>query len=197
MKLVYKGKFKGEEQLPKGVLPDNAIKFKEPESINKLNLLMIVFSIPVIALIGAVVVISGLLYGEINIPTEFKPFTLGVLFSLLTLIPHELLHAVCYGKDDVVQLYIAPSKLMMFVLSNDPVSKARFIFLSLLPNILFGWIPLIIWAILPHSGILFYFSTMNILSGCGDYINVYNSVRQMPKGSMHQHSGVNSYWFMP
>ena len=197
MKLVYKGKFESEEQLPKGVLPDNAVKFREPESANKLNLLMFVFMIPTVVLIGMFMLLSGFIHGDVIVPYGYKISFTGLLLSLLTFFPHELLHAVCFGKDSVVQLYIAPKKLMLFVISNDPVSKVRFILLSLLPNLIFGWIPLIIWVVFPNTGPLFYFSVICILMGCGDYINVFNGVRQMPKGSMHQHSGFNSYWFMP
>jgi len=197
MKLVYKGKFESEEKLPKGVLPDNAVKFREPESANKLNLLMLVFMIPAVVLIVIIMLISGFIHGEIIVAYGYRTLFIGLLLSLLTFFPHELLHAVCFERDSVVQLYIAPKKLMIFVVSNDPVSKVRFIILSLLPNLIFGWIPLIIWAVFPHSGPLFCFSVICIMMGCGDYINVFNGVRQMPKGSMHQHSGFNSYWFMP
>ncbi len=37
MKLVFRGKYSNEEQLPKGVLPENAVRFIEPEGPKELN----------------------------------------------------------------------------------------------------------------------------------------------------------------
>jgi hypothetical protein len=89
----------------------------------------------------------------------------------------------------------------MFVTSAQPVTKARFIFLSLFPNLVFGWLPLAVWTFLPYNGAysnhLFTFAFFSILFGVGDYMNAFNAARQMPKGSMQQISGFNSYWYMP
>lgn len=90
--------------------------------------------------------------------------------------------------------------MMAFVISTKPISKRRFIFLSLLPNIVFGWIPLLIWAFMPYdaavSNILLPFSIICITFGVGDYLNVWNAMRQMPKNSMQVLSGFNSYWYI-
>ncbi|MPN54176.1 hypothetical protein SDC9_201845 [bioreactor metagenome] len=121
--------------------------------------------------------------------------------SFLTLLPHEFLHAVCFGKDAEVDLYISVKNLLIFVVSTHPISKARFIFLSLCPNLVFGWLPLLVWAVLPYneaySNILYSFSLICVMLGVGDYLNVFNAIRQMPKGSMQQLSGFHSYLFMP
>ena len=73
--------------------------------------------------------------------------------------------------------------------------------MSLLPNVIFGWVPFIVWLVLPHiailSNFLLAFSGLSNLNGAGDYLNAYNAIRQMPKGSMQQLSGMSSYWFMP
>jgi len=202
MKLIYKGVFKDEEQLPKGVLPPNAVKFREPETPEKLTLASLGFLLPVLLLIGIITFAAVMIHGNANhIGISRYSFIIGLLLSLLTYIPHEFLHAICFGKDSEVELYIAPKMAALFVVSTSPITKARFIFLSLLPNLLFGWAPLILWAILPYSeaysGVLYIFSILGVLSGCGDYVNVFNAFRQMPKGSMQQLSGFHSYWFMP
>ncbi|MDU6986168.1 MAG: metalloprotease family protein [Terrisporobacter othiniensis] len=78
--------------------------------------------------------------------------------------------------------------------------KEKIYFLSLLPNIVFGWIPLLIWAFMPYnavvSNILLPFSIICITFGVGDYLNVWNAMRQMPKNSMQALSGFNSYWYI-
>jgi len=201
VKLIYKGKYKSEDQLPKGNLPTNAVMFREPETAGKLNLVASLFALPALLLIGLIVLGSVLLHGSINLQRSSLADYAGVLLAFLTLLPHEFLHAVWFGRESEVELFIAPEKLMLFVICTQPVTKVRFILLSLFPNLVFGWFPLLLWAILPYgvilSNVLFYFSVISILFGVGDYLNVYNAIRQMPKGSMQQLSGFHSYWFVP
>ena len=52
-KIVYKGKYTSPDQLGKGVLPENAVKFKEPESPAKLNIVASLYMIPLIAVVIA------------------------------------------------------------------------------------------------------------------------------------------------
>jgi hypothetical protein len=197
MKLVYKGVFKDNERLPKGVLPQNAVKFVEPNSMGKVILAASVFIIPALLMVGLFLTVHYLLYGEAA--TDLT--STGLIAALFCMVPHELLHGVCFGKDADVEMYVAPKQLSMFVISTQPVTKARFIFLSLLPNLIFGWIPLFFWTVLPHNEIysdhLFAFALMSVIIGIGDYLNVFNAARQMPKGSMQQLSGMNSYWYTP
>ncbi len=201
MKLVYKGSFKSEEQLPKGELPEGAVKFVEPQSPEELTKAALHFAVPAMLLIALVTVLSAIFSGGIKLNILSPYFYFGALLFIAALLPHELLHAICFGKGHVVELYISPKNAMLFVTCIQPISKRRFIFMSLLPNVVLGWLPLLIWAILPYgevySNLLFSFSVMAILGGVGDYLNVYNALRQMPKGSMQQLHGFQSYWFMP
>lgn len=57
----------------------------------------------------------------------------GCILPMLTLFPHELLHAVCFKED--VYLYTNWKQGMLFVVGPESMSKSRFIFMSLLPNI--------------------------------------------------------------
>jgi len=201
MKLVFKGKFKGMDQLPLGDLPPNAVKFKEPETMDKLVVKVILFTIPALLLVALIMIGSYLLHGKFNIDYVPFPLVVGLLASIPGMFLHELLHAVCFGKGAYVEFYIALKEGLMFVVSTSPITKQRFIFLSLLPNLVLGWLPFLVWAVLPYgeiySNVLFVFSILNILGGGGDYMNTYNAIRQMPKGSIQQLSGFNSYWFMP
>ena len=160
-------------------------------------ILSLLFIIP--ALSGAALFLLGsrLLHGDLTCDITL----LGIIMSCFSYFPHEYLHAICFGKDAEVELFFSLKHLTIFVISTKPISKSRFIFLSLLPNLVFGWIPLFVWMILPFNAVfsnhLFTFSILSLSSGIGDYLNVFNTVRQMPKGSMHQGSGFHSYWFMP
>ncbi|MCL2767007.1 MAG: DUF3267 domain-containing protein, partial [Peptococcaceae bacterium] len=189
--------FKDEEQLPKGNLPINAVKFVEPDNLKQMTIASSLFIIPALAVVAILIFISFLLHGLFAVNVTL----IGVIAAFIFLLPHELLHAVCFGKKAEVELYISLKDLVMFVISTKPISKMRFIMLSLSPSLLFGLLPLIIWTILPHNEVysdhLFTFALFSVLFGVGDYLNAFNAARQMPTGSMCQLSGLNSYWFIP
>lgn len=197
MKLVWKGKMKSLNDLPKGELPENAVVFKEPETPEKFNLAATFFTLPVTAFAVILFFLKSAVYGWISFPVHIA----GVLASFLAVLPHELLHAVCFPKDADVGIYYSPKNLMMFVMSVHPVSKARFILLSLLPSMVFGLAPMVIWLFVPDGpfwhGTLFTGGFLSLLMGSGDYVNAVNALRQMPKGAYTQPSGFHSYWFMP
>jgi hypothetical protein len=202
MRLSYGGSYKNEDQLPVATLPENAIRFREPETPAMLNLAALAFVPPVLALVALFVALAYWIHGEVTIQFGFGSLLLGgFLLPFLAFLPHELLHAVCFGKDAEVKLFISVKNMLLFVVSTQPVSKARFIFLSLLPNLALGWIPLLVWAVIPYRGAgtenLLFFSVISALGGVGDYLNVFNAARQMPKGSMQQLSGFHSFWYMP
>lgn len=199
MKLKWKGIYKSKDQLPVGDLPSHAVKFKEPNSMLELNVVAALFVIPVLILIFLAILIKSLLIKEIVDMNFFNIW--GFILAILMIIPHEFLHAIVFPKGEKVELWASPMALAVFVVSTAPISKGRFIFLSLLPNIVFGLIPLIIWILLPQNlaitEIVFSFALLSLLLGVGDYLNVFNAARQMPKGAIQQLSGMNSYWYMP
>ena len=52
----------------------------------------------------------------------------GSIISMVSLLPHEFLHAVCFKED--VYLYHDLSKLLLFVHGTESMSKARLYYLS-------------------------------------------------------------------
>jgi hypothetical protein len=54
-----------------------------------------------------------------------------------------LLHGICYKNK--VYLYTNLKQLMLFVVWEDHLTKYKFIFMCLLPNIIFGFIPYILF----------------------------------------------------
>lgn len=200
MNLTYKGICNDFAALPKGELPDNAVKFNEPDTANALTAAMVLVMIPVGAVIALFFGLSFLLHGGGRLDFSSFGFFGALAFHLASFLPHEFLHAACFGKAPT-DFYISPKNMVLFVVSTSPISKRRFIWLSLCPNIFLGWIPLLVWVFVPVGGvagtIIFAAAAMNVLSGAGDYMNVFNAARQMPTGSFHQHSGMNSFWFLP
>lgn len=195
MKLIFKGKFKSYDDLPKGNLPENAVMFKEPKSMAMVNAVAFLIFIPMILIMMSILFLTNKLECMLN------GYFQGLLISLLLGVPHEFIHALCMGgKDTVVYLYYSLKHFMMFVICLEPMSKTRFIVMSFAPSFILGWVPFIVGLFLPEStftGILLSAGLWNTLCGCGDMINIINAAFQMPKGSLTQLSGMNSYWFMP
>ena len=200
MKLIYRGRYTGENQLPRADLPPSAVRFREPEDTAALDLAAMKWSLLALAAAAALGVVTIPLRGGLVLGAGFW-FMAGFAASFLTLLPHELLHGLCFGRGAEVHLFVSPKDLMAFVVCTRPVSKARFILMSLLPNLIFGWLPFLLWCLTPYSGagsdILLWFSSCCISFGGGDYLNVWNALRQMPRGSVQQISGFHSYWYMP
>lgn len=199
MKFVWKGKFTGYDQLPIGHLPENAVRYEEPETVAELSKKASWFLIPVGVFVLVIVLLRRLFFGE------FPPFDIslfGVFIAFLMIMPHEFLHGIVFPKGAEVEVYYSIKNMMAFVISTHPTSKNRFIFLSALPNVVFGVLPLILWLVLPSEfvklgQVLFTFGAVSMTFGVGDFMNIYNTIRQVPAGGMTQLSGFHSYWFMP
>lgn len=199
MKFVYKGKYDGkEESLPQREHPEGYVPYKEPTSMKKLAVIANGLALGITALcIWAAVARVGYDFSEF-IVGEFSDifwFWLGMIASLVAMIPHEFLHMLCFKEE--VYMYQNLKQGMLFVVGIEDMSKARFIFMGLLPNIVFGLIPFIIFMINPH---LLFFGALGVFSigaGAGDYLNVFNTLVQVPKGAKVYMSGMHSYWYIP
>ena len=189
MKLHYKGKYdKNPESIPARPHKPNCVKFKEAEDSKKLARIINIIAIPVLLIFYLPVMIS-------DFQSACSQSLPALLLFLLGLFPHEILHAVCFKED--VYLFTNFSHGMLFVAGPEDMSKARFIFMSLLPNIVLGFIPYLIYIINPQWTFLGIFASFSISSGAGDYLNVFNAITQMPKGSRTYLHHFNSYWYIP
>ncbi len=196
MKFIFRGMLK-DEKMPVGELPENAVKFKEPSNQITLQIMAFVHTIPAFLLVVLIVLVKSFL-------TSSPPLSLfeirleGLILSLLSILPHEFLHGICFLKSSEVHMFFMFGG--MCVTCTDPISRARFVFMSILPNFVFGFLPLIIWIFMPYSlaaNILFSLGLGAVLCGGGDFMNIFNAFMQMPKGALQQLSGFNSYWFHP
>lgn len=194
MRLHYKKAFNGDmNSLPKHPHEPGAVKFKEIDDFNKLSITLNLLSFLLLIIL---LIIDVLAFKHFDFTS--KAGLIGLCLSFLVLIPHEFLHAICFKGD--VEMYTALNKGMLFVTGTETFSKSRFVFMSLLPNLVFGFLPWIVallfqdWSI---SQILIVLGTVAIAQGIGDYYNVFNALTQMPKGARCYLYGMNTYWYMP
>ena len=193
MKLMYKGKYEGiVEEFESAKSVKNATKYKEAEYLDEMGKLIL---IPSNVIQNVLLLIDILIVGFDNIVNTLIVFILAFIVSLLTMIPHELLHAICYRKK--VYLYTNLKQLMLFIVGEDHLSKWGFIFMSMLPNVLFGIIPFILFLINNNLLFLGFLGSMCISYGTGDYYNVWNTLTQVPNGAKVFAKGHNSYWYVP
>ena len=191
MILHYAGKYDGNEaSLPSKEHPPNAVPFKEADDMKKFSLIANLGSIGVILLLAIPFLILGMRY----IPSNAIWLMIGGVLGGLSLFPHELLHAICYKKD--VYLYQDLEHGLMFVVGTEDMSKWHFIFMCLCPNIVLGLIPYIVFLICPKLVGLGLFGIICIGTGFGDWINVYNAMKQMPKNAKTYLCGMHSYWYV-
>ena len=188
MKLHYKGKFDLDpESLPSLPHEPGAVKFREAGDTSQLAALATKISISILVFCLALMVIRC---GFVSLSYIFPGFIIATLCAF----PHELLHAVCF-KDDVY-LYTNVKQGMLFVVGPERMSKARFVFMSLLPNMVFGLLPYVLGLTLDVPP-LAATGSVSLSMGAGDFYNVYNALTQMPRGAKTYLHKFNSYWYMP
>ena len=182
----YAGKYDGNpKHLANQRFVEGSVQFKEP-------------SYKLFALIGNIVSVVILIF---TIGLSFwrsggNSFNMaGFVLAFLSLVPHEILHALCFKED--VYMYTVLSKGMLFVVGSESMSKSRFVFMSMFPNVIFGFIPFIIFLIDPSVTLLGTLGAFAIAFGAGDYINVFNALTQVPKKGLIYLYQQDSYWYIP
>ena len=190
MKLHYKGTYDlNPDSLPYGEHPPGAVPFKEAKDSKTLALIASIWSVVIL------VFLAGILYLRCGSSLLSIQLTYGCLLALAAVFPHELLHAVCFKKD--VYLYTNLKQGLLFVVGPETMSKSRFIWMSLLPSIVFGFAPFIVALLVPSLIYLGAFGAISLSMGAGDFYNVFNAVTQMPKGARTYLYKFNSFWYMP
>ena len=193
MRIMWKGKFDGnEESLPHGEHKPNAVKFQEIDDIKKLGLVLNLLSVPLMIMTYAIVLLRG---GFDVILEHFWIYWAGILAAIACLIPHEFIHAICFRKE--AYIYTNLKIGMLFVVAPEDMSKSHFIVMSLMPNLIFGLVPFLLYLIFPQLGFLCILGATSIPMGSGDYYNIIIALTQMPKGARTYLHGFHSNWYLP
>lgn len=192
MKLHYQGKYNFKpESLPHGDHMPGAVKFKEAENFKKFTVITSVISV----VVAIAMIIPAFIRCKEYIDSNIWQLLLGILFSVLAIVPRSLLQIIFFRED--VYLYINLPQLMILLVAPETMSKKRFILISLFPNIVLGIIPYVVGMIFPNLLILVVIGIIFSVMGTGDYYNVFNAITQMPNGARTYLYQLNSYWYMP
>ncbi len=185
-KFHYAGRYNGDpDSLITHEHEPGYVPFREADNMNKLALILNIASILI------AIVMLGIYFIYSRQPVSI----IGAVLSAAAIIPHEYLHGLCFEGD--VYMYENMKKGMFFVVGPGTFSKACFIFMCMLPNIVFGFIPFFIFLMDPAQSWLGTLGALSISAGVGDYYNVFNALVQMPRGSRTYMHGMHSFWYMP
>lgn len=199
--IKYMGTYEKEEQILRGYLPVKAVIFKESEDINKAILPGFLIALPVLFLmmIGFIYIIVQ--YIEVIIFDNFTlKFILTSIVAFAMQYVHEIIHALYFPKEYDKEIWFYPKNWAMFVYSDGLVKKKQWIWISLAPNVILGLLPYIVgfvtMILFPTSISFFvvFFGMAMTACGVGDYYNVYNAIRQVPKDAKIFNYGMHSYW---
>ena len=187
MRLHYAGKYSGNpDDLPHREHEPGAVPFKEVSDVKKLGKLIAMRSVIIIIVL---VIAAWIRAGDVIFPYS------AIFLYFLTVVPHEILHALCFKED--VYLYHNLSNGMLFVTGPETMSKTRFLVKCLLPSVILGFIPYIIFLIYPKYHMLGILGALGIASAAGDFYNAGNALRQIPKGGRAYAYKENTFWYIP
>ncbi|WP_075720769.1 DUF3267 domain-containing protein [Roseburia sp. 499] len=198
-----KGKFENEAQLLQGKeLSQKAVQFKEGRTLLEAFRLGFVLSLPIML---PMVILSVIRCSELDKHLEFDgslivAIVITVLLRQVLIYLHEFIHAIFYPKEAEKTVWKDLKQGAYFVYCDAEVTKIRFIVLCLAPSIILGIIPFFIWyivaPILEAEWIIciMVLTWMMTFMSMGDFANVYNAIRQVPKNAKVFNHGMHSYW---
>lgn len=180
-----------------GNVPHGAVKYIDPEVMEKEGKSTAFYCI--MAMIVPIVIFSIKYVTIKDTPMMFS--ILGIVIGCMLLLPHELLHGICFPKGSRVELYQMMKPAKMFVTSDKSMSRGRFIFMSLFPSLVLGLLPLLIWLyISPYTYLaktLFSIGFVGMITAGKDFMNVMKTLGNVPPFYRVQMSGAKVYCIPP
>ena len=193
MSIKYKGVIDSIDDA-KLKVPKSMVKYIDLELLAKEGKSTAIYNI--VSLMVPVIIFS-IKYLEMK-ETPFVFNLVGIVIGCVLLLPHELLHGMCFSRKNNVCIYQMINPSRMFITSDELLSRKKFIFMSLLPSIMFGLLPLIAWLFVsPYTyfaKVLFSVGFINIITGGKDYMNVIKTVRYVPRTAKIQMAGLKVYY---
>lgn len=193
-KIIWEGNQEWDREFDDEPLPGNAKRLERPDDILKASL-------PYGIVPGLICFLAVMLKAWSSGDFIFKPWFIPLSFVIgFLLIPvHEYLHAVCYPREATVFVGLCLKKVAAYAVSFYPISRGRFVVMSLAPVVL-GIIPLVIFILCPADmkavlTVCVVPSFMGLISPSPDYMDVILVLRQVPRGARIQASNEGLFWF--
>ncbi len=161
-------------------VPQNAIKIREGDGFIKRA---IPFGILPMVICMVAVVMKAYLNKEPPVSPVYLIPAIAIGF-IIALPLHEFVHAVCYPKEATVRVGLCIRKMAAYAISYYPLTKSRFIVMSIAPAVL-GIIPLIGFFFIPITmkpllTICMVSAFMGLISPAPDYMDIASVLRKAP-----------------
>ena len=161
-------------------VPQNAIKIREGDGFIKR-------AIPFGILPMVMCMVAVVMKAYFNKEPPVSPVYLipAIAIGFIIAIPlHEFAHAVCYPKEATVWVGLCIRKMAAYAISYYPLTKSRFIVMSIAPAVL-GIIPLIGFFFIPITmkpllTICMVSAFMGLISPAPDYMDVTSVLKKVP-----------------
>lgn len=192
MKLKWKGKLSEENAFVYPDLPEDAKPFSDSKS--SWQMILLIAPVLVMAYIGIQI---RLKYVD-EIMFSRGALFCGVALAIPFLFVHELLHAICCPRGSIVNVYWSTAGVSL--IPTCPIKKQRYIIMALLPTLVLGIMPFLIWLFIPAmdvtvGSIIFAFSIGSLSMSIGDMFNVLIAIKKMNHNSYLITSAMQIYIF--
>lgn len=107
-----------------GNVPSGAVKYIDPEVMEKEGKSTALYCI--MAMIVPIAIFSIKYVAIKDTPMMFS--ILGIVIGCMLMLPHELLHGICFPKGSRVELYQMMKPARMFVTSDKPMGRGCCLF---------------------------------------------------------------------
>lgn len=192
MKLKWKGKLSEENAFVYPDLPEDAKPFSDSKS--SWQMILLIAPVLVMAYIGIQIrlkYVDGIMFSR-------GALFCGVALAIPFLFVHELLHAICCPRGSIVNVYWSTAGISL--IPTCPIKKQRYIIMALLPTLVLGIIPFLIWLFIPAmdvtvGSIIFAFSIGSLSMSIGDMFNVLIAIKKMNHDSYLITSAMQIYIF--
>lgn len=170
-------------------LPSNAIIMKGETNQKSFMATSRILIIPIVIILAiSMIYFRKIKKIKINKKNMIKGIVIGTILGFLLSFFHELLHAICFPKGSSVNIGIILNPFYFYVSSFTSFSKIQFIFMSIMPFVVLGIIPYILYIYYFPKNIklgAFFFGlcVMGLVSATPDLLNVYNVTKNIPNSA--------------
>ncbi|MEH7503793.1 DUF3267 domain-containing protein [Neobacillus drentensis] len=182
------------------LINDRWIPMKEPKNLTNAILLSTpLMIIAAIITIGVINIFSSISLRDFGLTPNAVSITinLSIIFLLvLLLIFHELLHLIFipnFIKSE--KTYVGFTLFGGFVITEEEISKSRYIFITIAPFLVISIImPLILSLFGLLTTTLKFLIILNSMASSVDLLNLLLIIKQVPKNATLKSNGPNTYW---
>ncbi|MEX3623123.1 DUF3267 domain-containing protein [Viridibacillus arvi] len=182
------------------LIKNSWIPMKEPKNLTSAILLSTPLMIVGASIsIGVINIFSSISLSDFGLKPDSISITINlssIFWIILLLILHELLHLIFipnFTKSE--KTYVGFTLFGGFVITEERISKSRYIFITIAPFIIISIIlPLILSVFGLLTTNLKFLIILNSMASSVDILNLLLIIKQVPKNATLKSNGPNTYW---